>query len=140
MKRTTFLLLLFVMLGVSSCFDDDADGTRFYYELIPIEAVDIPNQFVSGETYTITTSYYRPSTCHSFSGYDYNRIGNERTVSVVNVVVDRMNCEDIEPTRFTEASFDFFVGDESAYVFRFWNGRNDEGENEFITIEVPVIQ
>ena len=139
MKRIAFLLVL-IVLGFSSCLDDNNDNIAFYYELIPIEAVDIPSQFNSGETYTITTSYYRPSDCHSFSGYEYDRIGNERTVSVVNVVLDRSDCQDLEQLDFIDATFDFFVGNESSYTFRFWNGRNEQGENQFITVEVPVNQ
>ena len=139
MKRIAFLLVL-IVLGFSSCLDDNNDSIPFYYELIPIEAVDIPSQFNSGETYTITTSYYRPSDCHSFSGYEYDRIGNERTVSVVNVVLDRVDCQDLEQLDLIDATFDFFVGNESSYTFRFWNGRNEQGENQFITVEVPVNQ
>ncbi|MAQ74754.1 MAG: hypothetical protein CL613_00305 [Aquimarina sp.] len=139
MKRIAFLLIL-IVLGFSSCLDDNNDNIPFYYELIPIEAVDIPSQFNSGETYTITTSYYRPSDCHSFSGYEYDRIGNERTVSVVNVVLDRVDCQDLEQLDLIDATFDFFVGNESSYTFRFWNGRNEQGENQFITVEVPVNQ
>ena len=122
------LILILIVLGFSSCLDDNNDNIRFYYELIPIEAVDIPSQFNSGETYTITTSYYRPSDCHSFSGYEYDRIGNERTVSVVNVVLDRVDCQDLEQLDLIDATFDFFVGNESSYTFRFWNGRNEQGD------------
>ncbi len=125
---------------LTSCLDDDDAGINFFYELVPIQEVDIPDQFTRGEDYEITVSYFRPSDCHSFSGFDYNRLSNERTVSIVNVVVNDRVCENLEETDLIEVSLNFLVGFEDSYIFRFWQGRNDQGENQFLTIEVPVVE
>ncbi|MBQ4822088.1 hypothetical protein J8M14_18580 [Aquimarina sp. MMG016] len=134
------ILALLITICFSGCSLDDDSDINFTYQLVPVESVDIPDQFTRGETVKITTSYFRPSTCHSFSGYEYDRLGNERTVAVVNVVVETGSCEDLGQTELVEASLNFFVGSEDSYVFRFWQGRNDQGENQFLTIEVPVVQ
>ncbi|WP_378180591.1 hypothetical protein [Aquimarina sp. SS2-1] len=139
MKKIQIIALIILTCCLSSCLNDDNDGIIFSYELVPIEEVDIPDQFIRGETYEITVSYFRPSDCHSFSGFDYDRLANERTVSVVNVVVNDRECEDLAQTDLIDASLNFLVGIEESYVFRFWQGRNDQGENQFLIREVPVV-
>ena len=37
------------------------------------------------------------------------------------------------------ASINFIVGLEDSYVFRFWQGRDDQGENQFLIREIPVV-
>ncbi|MDY8137172.1 hypothetical protein [Aquimarina sp. 2201CG5-10] len=140
MKEIKIFLIIAITFCFTGCSLDDDERTSFFYELVPIEAVNIPDEFERGRTYQITTSYFRPSTCHSFSGFDYDRLSNERTVSVVNVVFEDRPCDNLDQTDTIDVSFDFFVGNEDSYVFRFWQGRNDQGENQFLTIEVPVVQ
>ncbi len=140
MKNIKIVALFIFTICLSSCLNDDDAGINFSYELVPIEEVSIPDQFIRGETYEITVSYFRPSDCHSFSGFDYDRLSNERTVSVVNVVVNDRICENLEQTDLVNVSFNFLVGFEDSYVFRFWQGRNDQGENQFLVMEIPVVE
>ncbi|MCK8523209.1 hypothetical protein M0D21_16640 [Aquimarina sp. D1M17] len=137
MKRIKTVLVCLLATFLIGC-DLDDDNTNFFYELVSIESVSVPDSFTRGETYTIDVNYFRPSSCHGFAGFDYNRFANERTVSVVNLVVNPDNCEDLGTTELIEQSFDFVVGIENSYVFRFWQGRDDDGNNQFLTIEVPV--
>ncbi|GAA4279398.1 hypothetical protein [Aquimarina mytili] len=138
MREIKIILAFFLVSTIFGCSGDD--NTKFFYELVPIEEVMIPSEFNSNETYRITVSYYRPSDCHAFNGFDYDRLDNERTVAVVNVVVDRDNCRAIERLDLIDVSFDFLVGQEESYIFRFWQGKNENGDNQFLTIEVPVVQ
>lgn len=141
MRKVKIILTFFLATIFSGCLNDD-DNIPFFYDGVAIEEVTIPDQFTRGETYEITVSYFRPSTCHSFSGFDYDGFGNERTVAVINVVIndDTTTCEDLQNTDLKEESFTFFVGGEDSYVFRFWQGRDDQGNNQFLTIEVPVME
>ncbi len=138
MRKIKIVLAFFLMYGLFGCSGDD--NTTFFYELVPIEEVTLPSEFNSNETYRITVSYFRPSDCHAFNGFDYSRFENERTVAVVNVVVDRENCSAIERLDLIDESFDFLVGQEESYIFRFWQGKNENGDNQFLTVEVPVVQ
>ncbi len=141
MKKVKIILAFFLATIFTGCLDDD-DTIAFFYDAVAIEEVTIPDQFTRGETYEITVSYFRPSTCHSFSGFDYDGFGNERTVAVINVVINDHDttCEDLEETDLIEESLNFFVGQEDSYIFRFWQGRDDQGNNQFLTIEVPVVE
>ncbi len=126
------------MVILTGCLDDD-DGTSFFYELVTVHEVSLPDQFNREEIYTITVSYYRSTNCHSFAGFDYDKLENERTVSVVNLVVNEGNCKDLEKTDLVEVSFDFLVGKEDTYIFKFWQGKDEKGDDQFLTVEVPVL-
>lgn len=137
MKRIKIILVFFIVVIFGGCSDDD-DETSFFYELVTVQDALVPEQFNRGEIYTITVSYLRSSNCHSFAGFDYDKLGNERTVSVINLVVDREDCQELDMTDPLEVSFDFLVGEEDAYIFRFWQGKDENGDNQFLIIEVPV--
>ena len=69
MKKIFFLLL--IAISVTSCSVDD-DVNDFYYEILPVESVEIPEEFVLGQTYEITVTYLRPTTCHVFNNFYYD--------------------------------------------------------------------
>lgn len=137
MRMIKIIVAVALTIALLGCSGDD--NTNFFYELVPIEEVVLPEEFVQGETYKIAVSYYRPSDCHSFAGFDYDRLDNERNVALVHFVVNQENCRTLERIDLIDVSFDFLVGEEESYVFRFWQGRDDNGDNQFLTIEVPVL-
>ena len=135
MKR---ILVLCLILLLASCSIND-DGTNFSFEVLPVESVDIPDEFELGEIYPITISYLRPSTCHAFKEFYYLKENNERTVAPINYVFENNNCDDLEDD-LTEATFDFIVTSNGSYIFKFWQGEDTNGEDQYLTIEVPVIE
>lgn len=135
MKRLIVLVLVLVSFASCSVGDDSVD---FNLELLPIESVDIPNEFELGEVYPITVNYFRPSTCHSFREFYYLKENNERTVAVVNYEFLDNDCEVLED-ELVEATFNFIVTNNGSYIFKFWQGEDTNGENQYLTIEVPVI-
>ena len=139
MKKITIFALIILSSCLASCSLDD-DDINFSFEQIPIEEVDIPDEFIRGETHEISTFYFRPSDCHSFSGFNLTRNSNEILLAVQNVVVNDRPCQDLEETQLIEESFDFLAGAEDSYIFRFWQGIDDQGENLFLVIEVPVVE
>lgn len=135
MKRfIVFGLSLFLLF---SC-DVGDDGPDFNLELLPIESVEIPDEFELGEVYPITVRYFKPSTCHTFREFYYLKENNERTVAVINYEYLNNSCEELE-NELVEATFNFIVTSNGSYIFKFWQGENTDGENEYLTIEVPVI-
>ena len=135
MKR--FIVLCLSLVLFSSCNIDD-DGTTYSFDVLPVESVDIPNEFTLGETYPITVSYLRPSTCHAFKEFYYLKENNERTVAPITYVFDRNDCETLE-NELVEATFNFIVTSNGSYIFKFWQGEDNEGEAQYLTIEVPVV-
>ena len=134
MKR---LLVLCSLLLLASCSVDN-DSTNYSFEVLPVESVDIPNEFEWGQTYPIKVFYLRPSTCHSFNEFYYLKENNERIVAPINVVFEADTCTDLEDT-IVEATFNFVVNTYGSYIFKFWQGEDANGEDQYLTIEVPVI-
>ena len=134
MKRLIVISLSLILLA--SCSLDD-NGYDYNLEILPIESVDMPQTFAYGETYPITVSYLRPSTCHSFKEFYYLKNDNERIVAVINYDVVAHNCENLTD-ELVEATFNFIVTRTDSYVFKFWQGVDENDEDQYLTIEVPV--
>lgn len=135
-------LVLLCMVAVSflSCSDDDLNGDTFHQELIPIDEASLPDEFIYNQVYTITYTYRQPSTCHFFKDLYYDIQGDTRTVAVVSRVLDNNpGCEELT-NEVIERSFNFICTKTSgSYFFEFWNGVNENGENVYITYEVPIL-
>ena len=135
--KNLFVLCLTLMLFASCSIDDD--GTSFSFEILPVESVDIPEEFELGETYPITVSYFRPSTCHAFKEFYYLKENNERTVAPITYVFDNNDCEILDDN-LVEATFNFKVTSNGSYIFKFWQGEDADGETQYLTIEVAVVE
>lgn len=131
-----FLILSSILLLMGSCsLDDDAQG--YQLEILPIKSVDIPDSFTMGQTYPITVSYFMPSTCHMFREFYYDKKNNIRTVAVIDYKYLNKNCEELE-NKLVEATFNFQATNNGSYIFKFWQGEDENGDNQYLTIEVPV--
>ena len=130
------ILLLSVLFLFNSCsLEDESD--KFHYELLPIESVVIPSEFILGQTYQITVKYYKPTTCYGFNGFYFEKDLNVRTIAVRTVVFeDNTNCEATE--NLFEENLSFTVTNNGSYIFKFWQGTNDAGEDVFLEYEIPV--
>jgi|SRR6218665_47242 len=134
MKKIAALITLLFILN--SCTPED--GNNYSFELLPIESVDIPTEFVLGQTYPITVHYKLPTTCHFFNTLYYDKSLNVRTIAVESGVADRNDCEDL-PNQTAEYTFNFQVtSNGGSYIFKFYQGKNEAGENIFLEYEVPV--
>jgi hypothetical protein len=134
--KKLFLSSLFLILFASCSLDDNS--VNYNLEILPIESVDIPDSFTLGETYPITVSYFKPSTCHTFKEFYYLKNNNERTVAVINYDYIDNNCTDLTD-ELVEATFNFIVTSNGSYIFKFWQGVDENDVDQYLTIEVPVI-
>ncbi len=132
---------LIVALGIlifSSCsISDDSDyNYAVYNEILPVESAEVPDEFIVNEVYDISLTYINPSSCHYFNDIYYSKDSNIRTVAVVSTVYPDDNCE-VTETEYT-TSFNFKPTETGSYIFKFWQGENDEGDDDYLVIEVPV--
>ncbi len=137
-----FFSLLILVTLCFSCNLDDSDYPRYHLELIPVESVEIPESFITGKTYEIKLFYKKLSTCHYPNGiYFYSEL-NSRTIAVENVVYERSDCSvDIsEEDTIQEMAFEFKVNQpaQTVYIFKFFQGRYENGAPIYRIIEVPV--
>jgi len=135
MKKIIFLLILSVLL---SCELEVDENQQFSSELMPISSVNIPSQFIFGQTHEITLNYTRPNDCYVFeriiSQIDES---NNRLIAVVDSNYFNNNCGD-NPIEAT-VSFNFTATDNETYIFQFFQGTSDNGEDQYLIIEVPVV-
>ena len=140
MKKLAFLFLISIIIFSCSVSNDDGDNglDGVTFEFLPIENVELPESFVLNETYQIAVTYFRPSSCHSFNDFYYQSNDNERTIAVINQVINNSSCEDFTDN-LVEVSFNFVAKFRQTYVFKIWKGL-DENENDlYYIVEVPVI-
>lgn len=130
------LLAIIVILSFTSCSIDDGGYQSFTLEVLPIESVEMPEYFVQGETYEIFVTYTKPNSCFFFNDFIYEINGHERTVAVVTTVYDT-NCVG-EPEEVS-VNFDFTVSGTETYLFKFYQGEDDYGEDQYYLVEVPVM-
>ncbi|MDT0558111.1 hypothetical protein RM697_05610 [Ichthyenterobacterium sp. W332] len=137
MKKLLFLALL--CFSIISCdINGDSNPPNFVTEFMPIQSVDVPDEFMVGETYTITARYFRPDDCYEFSDFFISTSINETTVAVINNVFLDGPCNTLNDLE--EESFDFIVLSNQTYVFNFWQGVDESGEDVYLTINVPVVE
>ncbi len=131
-----FFVLSFLVTLLFSCSLDD-DNPSFSFEILPIEDVDIPEEFTLGEVYPITVTYDRPTNCHAFRDFYYLKENNERTVAVISTLFEENNCVDLVDESLT-ATFNFQVTSNGSYIFKFWQGQDENEDDIYLEIEVPV--
>ena len=135
MKKIVSILALFFLFNSCSSGDD----TNYLFELMPIQSVDIPTEFTLGQTYPITVHYTVPTSCYYFSTLYYDKDLNIRTIAVENAIAQRNNCPALTPANGARAyTFNFYVTSNGSYIFKFYQGKDDQGNNIFLQYEVPV--
>lgn len=133
-----FLMKKFVAYGllvifIFSCSVNDDSLPQFYNEFLPIKSTTLPEQFHMGNTYEITLTYIRPTTCYAFNSIFNEEEGNVITLAIVaNVAVGTNNCEIVNDEM--ETSFNFTANHMGSYIFKLW-----QGENNYLIVEVPVV-
>lgn len=132
-----YALLAFILVsGLTSCSVESNDSGTFYLEILAIDSVDIPKQFLLGETYEISINYTKPNSCYQFNDFIYEINDSTRSVAIVNTVYPNTNCEQ-SPESVT-VSFNFTVSETETCMFKFYQGEDSEGVDQYYFIEVPV--
>jgi hypothetical protein len=141
------VLLLLVAFVLNSCDAGDDSQPQVHYELLPISRCNMPYSFTSGQTYEFTMIYKMPTTCHSYKGIYFEGEGTTKTVAIQSVVYERSDCQVIDyssnaqPAPEPEISnYEFKatapVG--SVYTFKIWTGKDEQGEDTYYDVTIPV--
>lgn len=138
MKRS-FLVLYAVLasFAFNSC-DLNDDDVNFHFVPLQIVSADVPDSFVVNETYTITVTYIIPDGCTYFEGFDFAKpeLTTREVVVIGSQRTDQEACTAMAQER--ESTFDFIVVHDEAYLFKFWQGKDENGEQQYLEIEVPM--
>jgi hypothetical protein len=138
MKKTFYALcLILVALTFNSC-DLEDDGPNFHFVPLQITSVDVPASFELNETYEITVNYVLPDGCTYYEGFDFTKpeLTTRNIVAVGSQRTDQAACQQV--TTETTTTFDFEVIYDEPYLFRFWQSEDENGEQQYLEIEIPV--
>jgi len=133
------LIICLLTLFALSCSLPDDNGLSSYTEFTPIESVEMPQIFTHNEAYEINITFNKPSSCHSFLDIFLDTNANEHTVAIISQVNNSGNgCMEVSTSQ--DVSFQLIVSELETYIFKFWQGQNSNGEDEYLIYEVPVEQ
>ena len=130
------LLIVILMITLTSCSVENDDTNNFLIEFMSIESVDIPDYFVYGETYDIAMTYTKPNSCYVFRDFYYEIDENERIIAIENTVYQSDTC--IEEQESITVSFEFTVTGTETYLFKFYQGKDEDGIDQYHLAEVPI--
>ena len=134
MKKAILLLLT----GCLAWNCDLDEGVKFTQEILPIESAILPATFKKDSLYKIPFKYIRPSTCHAFEGFYYQKEDNIRTIAIATTVYKQNNCT-TAPINPLQVELQFRPSINGSYIFKLWKGKNAQGQNIFEEVEIPVI-
>lgn len=143
MKKLLSLLLI-VLLVATACSTDDGDRIDFHVEFVPVLDVDLPTTVTPGQTYEMKVNFSLPTDCHYFDGFYYMPEGNTRTVAVQTIVLNDISCEaPINGNANEQKSFNFYCSPGyqfDSYIFKFYRGQDAEGQDQYLEVEIPIVQ
>ncbi|MFC2109536.1 hypothetical protein ACFLRU_00675 [Bacteroidota bacterium] len=134
MKRILYITLFALLF--TSCIDNNDEYPNFHFTILPIEEATIPSSFVLDETYEITIKYSLPNGCHSFYCLYYEYDDANRIVAVNAIVNDEIACTEALINK--EYTFEVNAAQEEDYVFKLWKGVDENDEDIFEEVIVPV--
>ena len=138
MRRFKFLLLAVIAISLTAVSCNSDNDHDYHLEYIKVTKADVPDEFIFGQTYRLNVMVELPNSCYYFYGqYDYFYEGTSRLIYPIAHVHDNEACT----LNIREAVFTIPVQalQEEPYVFNFYQGEDDNGQDIFLTIEVPVV-
>lgn len=133
MKKT--LLLLTTIIILSSCLNTD-DLPNYKYEFVAIDEATTPANFRFGKRDTITLKYTLPNTCYNFDNIYYDNQDTARVVAIRTYIDLDKNCAEVITQK--EYKLIINVGQQEDYLFKFFKGKDSNGENIFEEVVIPV--
>ena len=130
------LALFFIAILILNGCNVEDDSPKFHYEILSIESYTVPQSFVLGQTYPIKVKYKKGTNCNQFQGFYYEKNLNVRTIAVQTAVSENSNC--LADTTRVEVSFNFNVTSNGSYIFKFFKGVDEAGNDLFHEVEIPV--
>ncbi|HEU4497421.1 MAG TPA: hypothetical protein VFR70_10250 [Flavobacterium sp.] len=131
------ILAVIAVFTLMSCDLGDSDAPAYDFELVAIDSVDMPETVALGTTREIKVYYRRPTACHFYDGFYYEKNLNVRTVALQMRVLAGQTCQPLQEEAAT-ASFNFYVSNSGSYTFKFYKGKDSSGNNLFLEYQVPV--
>ena len=131
------LIALICIIVLSISCTQEPDGPRVHFELLKVESVVLPTTFTVNTVNEIEVTYSRPSSCHGFEGFYYTRDGFNRTIAVLNYVIEEQGCLPLLNQLQTKI-LRFKPASTGTYLLKFLKGKDANGVNLYEEFSVVV--
>lgn len=138
------ILLAVCTFTLMSC-ELESDEPGLVPELAEVTAVDLPDFFEEGKSYTIDVTYLLPTACHVAQGINANRGSaygsGRRKIYVAGVAASQFGttqCDEESDELEKESFFRLGIDEDMPYTFFLWKGKDEDGKDIYTEIEVPV--
>ena len=131
------VLIIATLLLLFGCSKNDEENSKFHLELLAIHSTTFPAKFTKNVEYDIPIQYIKPSNCHIFEGFYYDKNINVRTIAIQSRVLEQDNCIASPQAPSTEI-LRFKPTTETSYVFKLWKGLDASGADIYEEITIPV--
>jgi hypothetical protein len=131
------LIALICIIVLSISCTQEPDGPRVHFELLKVESVVLPTTFTVNTVNEIEVTYSRPSSCHGFEGFYYTRDGFNRTIAILNYVIEEQGCLPLLNQLQTKI-LRFKPATTGTYLLKFWKGKDANGVNLYEEFSVVV--
>lgn len=135
MKKVALILLTIACFTACSENDLSSDASFTLIDL-PIDSFTVPNRFTFGEQATIVVNYTLPNGCYSFDSLFYEQQNTKRVIAIRAFLDLDAACTEV--LRVEKHEFTIQIDQKEDYLFKFFKGQNDDGENIFEEVTVPV--
>ncbi|MGX7667798.1 hypothetical protein [Flavobacterium pedocola] len=134
-----FLLLLMISLFISCQKEETEEVT---YELLPVTEVNMPNTFRVNQMSNIQVKFVRPTDCHSFNKFYSQKNNGLSKVAVESIIVNSSgkSCPTLNGNGTTTSNFKFTPEEAGEYTLQFWKGKNNSGEDTFLTYNIEITE
>ena len=136
MIKKVLLTFLFAVTLVSCSLDND-NASSLVLKTLPIKSYVVPAEFEIGMSYTLQVEYELPDACSNFYNLYYEYDGTSRIVAITSIVDESGTCT--EALISMEHEFVVTVEQTDDYTFKFWKGEDNNGNDIYEDVIVPVI-
>lgn len=134
MKKLVLLALTVVALASCELGSGDDDNTQF--AVGPVHDVTMASTYKVDSISEIMVRYKRPDDSHIFQGFYYQAVDFNRVVAIEYVKLDHQNPA--VDDQIYEVPLKFKPRYAGTYVFKFWDGTNQDGTDHFFVAEAVV--
>ena len=136
-----FLLLLTVLFMLTSCSMEEGDRPNFDIVFIGTDSIAAPAYVTPGTTYPIKMYYKKPNACYDVNGLYSNAVGDVLTLGIQGIYIEDANCKSID-TAVEEQIYSFAcpATRTDSYTFKFYQGNDAQGNQQFLEVKIPVQQ
>ncbi|ESU29951.1 hypothetical protein FLJC2902T_04330 [Flavobacterium limnosediminis JC2902] len=136
--RKIFLLILIPFLYLSCTKEPETEDVAF--ELLPVNEVELPVSFNVNKENIIRIKFVRPTECHAFNKFYFEKDGSSRTIAVESTVFkyDNGGCAVLQNNNVATQNLKFNPDQTGEYTLKFWNGKDSNGVDLFLTYTILV--